>query len=92
MSQSEVYIVQNQSPTRLQCTYNVATVVPVNDTRTQCTTIVELENGKTQVVEHDEVYNRINGILAIHLHCQDAEIDSWGIVVPNDANTKEKII
>ena len=31
-------IVQNQSPTRLQCAQDVATVVPVNDTRTQCTT------------------------------------------------------
>ena len=54
--------------------------------------IVELENGKTQVVKNDEVYKRMNGILAVHSHRQDAEIDFWRIVVPSDANTKEKIM
>ena len=39
MSQSECSFVQNQSPTKLQCTQDVATVVPVNDTQTQCTIV-----------------------------------------------------
>ena len=54
--------------------------------------IMELENGRTQVVENDEVYKRMNGILAVHSHHQDAELDFWRIVVPSDANTKEKIM
>ena len=39
MSQSELNV-QNNPQTKLQCTQNGATVVPVNDTRTQCTTPV----------------------------------------------------
>ena len=34
----------------------------------------------------------MNGILAVHLHRQDPKIDFWRIVVPSDANTKEKIM
>ena len=30
--------------------------------------------------------------LAVHSHRQDAELDFWRIVVPSDANTKEKIM
>ena len=37
--------------------------------------IVELENGKTQVIKNDEAYKRMNGILVVHSHRQDAEID-----------------
>ena len=54
--------------------------------------IVELESGRAQVVKNDEVYKRMNGILAVHSHRQDAELDFWRIVVPSDANTKEKIM
>ena len=54
--------------------------------------IVELENGKIQVVKNDEVYKRMNGILAVHSHHQNAEIYFWRIVVPSDARTKEKIM
>ena len=54
--------------------------------------ITELENGKTQVVENDEVYKRMNGIFAVHSHHQDADLDFWRIVVPSDASTKEKIM
>ena len=34
----------------------------------------------------------MNGILAVHSHRQDAELDFWRIVVPSDANTKERIM
>ena len=54
--------------------------------------IVELESGKTQVVKNDDVYKRMNGILAVHSHHQDAELEFWRIVVPSDASTKEKIM
>ena len=53
--------------------------------------IMELESGRTQVVKNDDIYKRINGILAVHSHRQDTEIDFWRIVVPSDASTKEKI-
>ena len=54
--------------------------------------IVELESCRAQVVKNNEVYKRMNGILAVHSHRQDAELDFWRIVVPSDANTKEKIM
>ena len=54
--------------------------------------ITELESGKTQVVENDEVYKRMNGVLVVHSHHQDAELDFWRIVVPSDASTKERIM
>ena len=34
--------------------------------------IMELESGRAQVVKNDEVYKRMNGILAVHSHRQDA--------------------
>ena len=40
--------------------------------------ITDLESGKTQVVKKDEVYRRMNGILAVHLHRQGAELDFGG--------------
>ena len=52
--------------------------------------IAELESGRAQVVKNDEVYKRMNGILAVHSHWQHAELDFWRIVVPSDANTKER--
>ena len=54
--------------------------------------IMELENGKTQVVKNDEVYKRMNGILAVHSHGQDAELGFWRIIVLSDANIKENIM
>ena len=53
---------------------------------------MELEGGRAQIVKSNEIYKRMNGILAVHSHHQDAEIDFWRIVVPRDANTKEKIM
>ena len=44
--------------------------------------IVELESGRAQVVKNNEVYKRMNGILAVHSHRQDAKLDFWRIVVP----------
>ena len=54
--------------------------------------IDELESGKTQVVKKDEIYKRMNGILAVHSHHQDAEFDFWRIVVPDNVEMKEKIV
>ena len=54
--------------------------------------ITELESGKMQVVKNNEVYKRMNGILAVHSHHQDAELNFWRIIVPSDANTQERIM
>ena len=54
--------------------------------------IMELESGRAQVVKNDEIYKQMNGILAVHSHCQDAEYKFWRIAVPNVANTKVKIM
>ena len=54
--------------------------------------IMELEGGRAQIVKSNGIYKRMNGILAVHSHHQDAEIDFWRIVVPSDANAKEKIM
>ena len=54
--------------------------------------ITELESGRTQVVKDDETYKRMNGILAVYSHHQDAKLDFWRIIVPSDASTKERII
>ena len=35
---------------------------------------------------------KVNRILAVHLYHQDAELNFWRIVVPSDANTKERIM
>ena len=37
--------------------------------------ITELESGKMQVVKSEYVYKGMNGILAVHLHHQDAKLD-----------------
>ena len=46
--------------------------------------IQELEEGRTNVRKNDEVYKMLNGILLIHQNRQDAELDYWRIVVPDD--------
>ena len=51
--------------------------------------ITELESGRTQVVKKDEVFKRMNGILAVHSHHQDAELDFWRILVPSDVGTRD---
>ena len=54
--------------------------------------MMKLERGKTQVVKNDDVHKLMNEILAVNLHHQDAKLEFWRIVVPRDANTKEKIM
>ena len=54
--------------------------------------IVELESGRTNVQKNDEVYKKMNGTLGIHLNRQDAELDYWRIVVPDDVEVRNMVV
>ena len=54
--------------------------------------IQELEEGRTNVRKNDEVYKMLNGILLIHQNRQDAELDYWRIIVPDDKEIRDNVV
>ena len=54
--------------------------------------IQELEAGRTNVRKNDEVYKMLNGILLVHQNRQDAELNKWRIVVPDNKEIRDKVV
>ena len=54
--------------------------------------IQELESGRTNGRKNDEVYKMLNGILLIHQNRQNAKLDYWRIVVPDNKDIRYKVV
>ena len=52
----------------------------------------ELEAGRTNVKQNENVYKMLNGILLVHQLRQDAELDYWRIVVPDNKEIRDKVV
>ena len=49
----------------------------------------ELEVGRTNVKQNENVYKMLNGILLVHQLRQDAELDYWRIVVSDNKQIRD---
>ena len=52
----------------------------------------ELEAGRTNVQQNENVYKMLNEILLVHQLRQDAELDYWRIVVPDNKKIRDKVV
>ena len=52
----------------------------------------ELESGRTNVKQNENFYKMLNGILLVHQLRQDAELDYWRIVVPDNKEIRDKVV
>ena len=52
----------------------------------------ELEGGARQTILNNLIFKIINSLLMVHDQKQDASLDFWRIVVPEDDKIKERII
>ena len=52
----------------------------------------ELQNGSTQVIRNFFVFKRMHKILYVHDHSQDANLDFWRIVVPDNEQMKSQVV
>ena len=54
--------------------------------------LTELSAGTRQVVKNNLIYKRMNSLLVVHDQNQDADLDFWRIVVPDNPEIKEHIV
>ena len=54
--------------------------------------LTELSVGRRQVVKNNLIYKRMNSLLVVHDQNQDADLDFWRIVIPEDPSIKEHIM
>ena len=52
----------------------------------------ELQNGSKQVIRNSLIFKRMHGILLIHDQRQDADLDFWRIVVPENERIKTQVV
>ena len=52
----------------------------------------ELSAGTRQIVRSNLIYKRTNSLLVVHDQNQDADLDFWRIVVPDNPEIKEHIV
>ena len=52
----------------------------------------ELQNGTKQVVHNSLNYKRMHKILYVHDQSQDADLDFWRIIVPDDERMKTQVV
>ena len=52
----------------------------------------ELQSGRTNVKQNENMYKMLNGILLVHQLRQDAELDYWRIVVPDNKEIRDKVV
>ena len=54
--------------------------------------LIELSAGTKQVVKDNLIYKRMNYLLVVHDQNQDADLDFWRIIVPDNPEIKEHIV
>ena len=52
----------------------------------------ELQNGSKQVIRNSLVFKRMHRILYVHDQSQDADLDFWRIVVPDNEQMKSQVV
>ena len=52
----------------------------------------ELSEGTRQVIKNNVIYKRMNSLLVVHDQNQDADLDIWLTVVPDNPEIKEHIV
>ena len=52
----------------------------------------ELQNGSTQVIRNSLIFKRMHGILYVHDQRQDADLDFWRIIVPENEQMKSQVV
>ena len=54
--------------------------------------LAKLSAGKRQIVRNNLIFKSMNSLLVVHDQSQDADLDFWRIVVPENPETKEHIV
>ena len=54
--------------------------------------LTELSAGTRQIVRNNLIYKRMNSLLVVHDQNQDADLDFWRIIVPDNLEIKEYIV
>ena len=54
--------------------------------------LTELSAGTRQIVRNNLIFKRMNSLLVVHDQNQDADLDFWRIVVPENPEIKEHIV
>ena len=52
----------------------------------------ELSAGTRQVIKNNLIYKRMNSLLVVHDQNQDADLDFWRIIVPDNPEIREHIV